>query len=406
MYIFAEPVTEDQVAEIQSQNDAKIEHFERNILGLNRGEEIEAQEDDGKWANIRASVQEAMDKDELSIDNSGQHEEARLFDSELESSTKHQRVLEEGPLYANKNRTMSDENSAEVGCDDDVGGVDEKRNSDNIEAIELVDQRQQEDDELKVEDTKGSEDEREVEEDNETANVEQEAGIGAFKEDSAVLEDQADKNLESQESASETRTPRKDLPCYDNDGLVDAESSPASKVNEKATRIPSEKPNVQTSSTQSDKSAYTPPVPDEEPSDPDYQTEADRPFLDAMDEEEKQSTSDLSSSSEILAMTLTLRNKVNNQFVHRPENLTANDVWSIEYSLLEVPTQQKARSLYAACMTRRKKELDTPEVPEDAEVINRYLANLRNLSKKGKEWREKIDERDSQKPIQVLSELD
>ena len=389
------------MAEIQSQNDAKIEEFERNILGLNRGKESEAQEDDEKWDIIRASVQEAMDKDEMSIEESGQHEEAHQNDSdELESSTKDQRALEEGPLYANRNRIVADEDSAGVASSHDIGEVDENDDADSNEILEEAGKRSPGDDESELEDDHGSEDEHEGEEDNEPQNVDQKAPEGAVEEDSAVLEDHADKDLESRASTSESPSPSKVSPRDDNDSAIDAGRSPESKATKKATK--SNKSSAQRGSKHAGKEAYTPPVPGEESSDSDYQTEADRPFLDSMDEETKQSTSNLSSSSDILAMTLTLRNKVNNQFVHRPENITAEDVWSIEYSLLEVPTQQKARSLYEACITRRKKELDNPEVPEDAEVISRYLANIRNLSKKGKKWREQIDERDSQKPVQVL----
>lgn len=67
MYIFAEPVTEDQMQEVQTRNAAKIEAFEREVLGL-APHEINAVERDNKWEEIQADVQETMDRDEQSLE--------------------------------------------------------------------------------------------------------------------------------------------------------------------------------------------------------------------------------------------------------------------------------------------------------------------------------------------------
>ena len=109
-----------------------------------------------------------------------------------------------------------------------------------------------------------------------------------------------------------------------------------------------------------------------------------------------------SASEDILAMTLTLRNKVNGEYVLRPEKMTAGDEWSIEYSLAEVSEQPRARALYRACRRRRSKKMETSLVPEDAEVVPSYIQSLRQMTAKGRAWRKKQDKVDRMGSVEVL----
>ena len=280
MYVFAEPVTEEQVVEIQGRNDAKIREFESRILGLNRekkSDDRDEQEEDSKWDNIQASVQEAMDEDELSVDEPGQYQEPLPEESETTGFANDQPVeLEEGLLHSSRDHFVVDErfDAASIGVDVN------------------------------------------------------------------------------------------DLAHQNDAGSVDRAEK-------------------------------------EESPKPKSQTEADLPFLDSMDQEPTE-VGDRLPTSDILAMTLTLRNKVNGKFVHRPDQLGSTDQWSIEYTLVEVPTQEKSKALYQACKQRRKKRLAAAKVSADTEVVNHYLANLRKLSSQGKQWRKKMDERDGKQPVQVL----
>lgn len=376
MYIFAEPVTEEQVAEIQGQNEAKIREFERNILGLNREHESEAQdsqEDDGKWDNIQASVQEAMDKDELSVDDPDQNQR-EAGDDDLTTNG-------DGAL----GEELSYDHNSEIAPDEDLiaaiaGDSAEKVGEQNGENSKVLDEGYKKGQEVKKPDEESG-DAKDLESEGSSGHGDDELEIheAVPEGDSAIMGESSDSDLGQSENAL--------------DGRELSEGEAAKEV----TSVPPDSKSVK----KADKAAYLPPLPGEESSESEYQTEADRPFLDSVDRETTQADTSLS-SSEILAMTLTIRNKVNNQFIHRPENISPQDVWSIEYSLVEVPTQQKAKALYQACQLRRKKKLDAPMVPEDAEVINHYLANLRDLSKSGKKWRQKMDESDSRKPVQVL----
>ncbi|KAJ9642919.1 hypothetical protein H2199_004441 [Coniosporium tulheliwenetii] len=82
----------------------------------------------------------------------------------------------------------------------------------------------------------------------------------------------------------------------------------------------------------------------------------------------------------LLAMSLTVRNKVNNQYVNRPSDLTATDEWDIEYSLSEIEDASRAWTVYEACKQRRAKQF----VREEAErkpSMDFYREQLRELKK-------------------------
>ena len=314
MYIFAEPVTEEQVEEIQSNNTAKIQEFERNILGLVRGKgsgKVNSREDDSKWENIRADVQEAMDKDELSMDESGQNEEANNEDLEgIGSAPDRPTVFEQDPLY-NRNRPVDAHDDVIVPSigregDDCDSGLDE---------VDREEERRKEDGVDKGPDT-----------------------------------DEVTESLNAKDDTSSS-----------------PEAQPSDALNKDGQQ--------------------------------EYRTQADQPFLDSIDQEAAKADIDAESSSEdILAMTLSLRNKVNGEDVLRPENMTATDEWSVEYSLVEVPEPSRARALYKACQRRRSKKME----PEDSHVVSGYVQNLRNISANGRAWRKEQDQRDEKEPVQVL----
>jgi hypothetical protein len=60
MYVFAEPVTEEQADEIQGAGEAAQKEFARNVVGLGKDDpEVQA-----AWHNIQDAVDEQVDKDE------------------------------------------------------------------------------------------------------------------------------------------------------------------------------------------------------------------------------------------------------------------------------------------------------------------------------------------------------
>lgn len=376
------------MAEIQSHNSAKIQAFERKILGLTRGMDSETddtQEDDSQWENIQADVQEAMDKDELSIDGSSQGQEAIDEDAEgADFATDRTEVFEQGPLYTRKSPLDTDDGATTASDgredDEDVAG-EEGREGEEEE-----------------EDGNGDADEDgEVEENGQTG------GLEEHLEDSMEIKakDRAEAECKFGGDSAEANdlAPSEDRPVEvqnDTDTLMERRDEVATAgatfENESADETTESVEHIDDSS-----------IPDEEGQQED-QSEADQGFLDSIDQEVAQAdkTATSSSSKDLLAMTLTLRNKVNGEYVLRPERMTAADEWSIEYSLNEVSEPSRARALYKACQTRRGKKMGTPLVPEDAEVISDYIQNLREMSAKGRAWRKEQDKKDRKQPVQVL----
>ena len=352
MYIFAEPVTEEQVDEIQSHNDAKIQEFESRILGMTRHKDgsEETAESDASWENIQANVESAMDKDELGLDETKGESEMESQEEVREPSQ--QELFGEGPLFAR--RTDQDSNSAPP--------TDEANEEEDV--MEKTDE-----DESHLPEEQRSETENSQAQD-------------------------------SGECADDTEASKS--PLNDNtEDIAEVSSAPSNFKNSKKSplMVRSMKSALvhNHGNDRKQNEADKPSSPEREASyeDKSDSNEADAPFFEQLQPQED-------ASHDILAMTLTLRNKVNGAFVLRPEKLSSSDTWSIEYSLVDVPDQARAWALYQACQARRKKKLDAGLPDEDAEKVSYYIQNLRRLSAKGRAWRDELDEEEKGHPVRVL----
>ena len=404
MYIFAEPVTEEQVEEIQSQNNAKIQEFERKILGLARGnasQTDDTQEDDTKWENIQADVQEAMSRDELSVDEPSQDQES-IDDDAGESGFAPGRpeVFEQGPLYAIKRPASVDDDVIAASA----GNEEEDDDSEDDDDIDPEEDREDEENE--------EDGDRDADEDGELEKHGQQEEVEEFQDVRANTK--ADDRFEAE-------------PEVDGDGVEENDAAPSGdhpvEVENGAdslteARNKDDTPGVASGQERADEArestnakgetSISPGVnlggaPEEEGHQK-YQAQADQRFLDsiALEGAQAEATAKASSPEDILAMTLTLRNKVNGEYVLRPANMTAADEWSIEYSLIEVSEQSRARALYKACQRRRSKKKDVPLVAEDADIISDHIRRLREMSAKGRAWRKEQDKRDRALTVQVL----
>ncbi|KAI9934117.1 hypothetical protein AWENTII_000484 [Aspergillus wentii] len=125
----------------------------------------------------------------------------------------------------------------------------------------------------------------------------------------------------------------------------------------------------------------------------------DEAFLSEIEAEEQSQSED---KRELLAMTLIVRNKVNDQLVDRPANLSSSDNWTVDYELSEIQ-DKKARSLYASCQKRRQKALAGRGEDDADAAANVYIRTLRAISQKGRLFRQEEDRIDKEKGIVVLN---
>lgn len=396
MYIFAEPVTEEQVAKIQSRNSAKIEEMERKILGLTRGngsETDDIQEHDSKWEDIQADVQQAMEKDELSVDEPGQDQEAIEANADgTESAPNRPEVFEQGPLYTIK---------SPASVDDDATAVSAANQEEDGESENDDDGDSEEDCEDTAKEVDGD---RDADEDERIEEIRQE-----FEE---LLEDKADIKADDRFEAER----KVDGDSIEENDVAPSEGHPVELQNDASllTKARNEDDASSTALGEDDEATEIRNAeddatiwPDADPSralkeegDPKQRAKADQSFLDSLEVAQADATAQASSSPDILAMTLTLRNKVNGEYVLRPSETTAADEWSIEYSLVEVSEPSRAQALYAACRKRRSKKFDAPLSPD---TVSEYIRRLRQMSKRGRAWRREQDKSDRERPVQVLS---
>lgn len=377
MYIFAEPVTEEQANELQSYNDRKVEEFERNIIGLNK-ENAEMEESEGdadQWADMQANVEEEMDYDEASLTVPANSEEQSEQES-IETS-------DDGPLGVSPSAEADGgDTKATLMEDHDAEDEEEDQEADKDEH-ELENAAEEDAEPITTEEdnSPGVEADR-VEpqpehdilatEDDETELVEGESPHPEASGDSQL-------GLSSAEEAKEVD----DIDAANAASAVSAEAEPSPHT---VTESASGELRVSGSDNPSDNE--------------DFDTQADGTFLDTVASE---IPAPPTSTQEVLAMTLTIRNKVNDRYVVRPEKLTPADSWTVEYALAEVEGPAKAWSLYQASQARRKKQLDK-EDDDDDKTVEWYIRNLRELSKKGKEWRRLQDELDRKRPKVVLGQ--
>lgn len=107
----------------------------------------------------------------------------------------------------------------------------------------------------------------------------------------------------------------------------------------------------------------------------------------------------------IMAMYLTTRNKVNGEPVQRPTSLNPEDEWELEYSLAEIESPSKARSLYDACKQRRNMVYNRDKEADDTnQWANSFREEIKRYTMKGKEYRAKLNAEQSNEPRKVVYE--
>ncbi|KAL8795975.1 MAG: hypothetical protein Q9195_001550 [Heterodermia aff. obscurata] len=385
MYIFAEPVTETQIQEIQSENDAEIAAYEREILGLHDdSKRVPQQDEDGKWANLQADVEKEMEKDEVSMSSP-------LADSSVGSEafeSDHPEVhglqaANKGPPR-NKPQSQSDKGEQvsptpdgvdldgehgkdlELSNESDEGGLIEGRleSQETPEIFRTHDVSIHEEAEEMTAGVSVSEKGRNIVHGGETLC---EAANGTYLEEPTEGnkgEISGDAVNADAEQSTEQGTGDSGRDMQQNRRNDSSDREPQSSVPENkdlllAAEVPSEDPRARAPAT-------VPP------------------------------------SKEVLAMTLTIRNKVNGCYVHRPENLSSQDGWSVEYAMAEVGDSGKAWNLYQASQARRAKASDRGDDDDENKQVSWFISNLRELSKKGHEWREKQNEMDRERPRYIL----
>lgn len=436
MYIFAEPMEEEEIQKIQDTNKAEIEAFEARVLGLHgeKGEEEQLEEKkNAEWEDLRAKIEESMENDEYEIKSAKEIAESLVEHHDVTGLTLEeveQRVEEflSTSSYSEQGGADAAEDSEnklwkedDVDADEETDNIiedneetehDEDMEKTTAEADEDADEENdEEDDEDDEEDEEEGEDEEEEEEEEEDDDGEEEEEEETEGKDSekelensseeatpsdlreiaveetvmqeGLLADPVEQTSEGQKSnveAFEAREPE----LVENEGLLIDSAEETSDLDEPN----QESPESQESST--DESLNS-----NEADNNDETLISDIESI--LPEEEPQ--------KEILAMHLAIRNKVNDNYVVRPEKLTKDDKWIVEYALSEIPNHERAMNLYKATQLRRKTALrrsDEPDTKWAEERNSKFIAHLKHLAQSGRAWRRRITEKEANKPVKTL----
>ncbi|TVY48018.1 mRNA degradation protein, mitochondrial [Lachnellula occidentalis] len=373
MYIFAEPVDEQAIEAIQTKNKKKIDEFEQTVLGLHRDESEEEEKE--QWENLQAKVQASIDSDEFD-----------LGEVDAESNGSEQDGVDP---------SASDFEFKDVG---EVEELDEETQHDNLEEGESEPEGV-EADEIIDEDVTTQDHENEVE-----------------KESSATKDEEA---LEDEESGKEEDIIDEDVMTQDQESEVEKESS--ATRGEEATLEDEESGKEEDiidedASGESEESVSTDTREPElvemedlmisEPTEEDMTTATEssspNPEEDALVEDMMAVTK---GGKPILAMYLTIRNKVNGDFVERPNNLKPEDEWKLEYSLAEIPDAEKAHTLLKASRKRRHEALTKDHRAGNARNDD-FLATIKAMSDRGRLYRKEIDNKEKKEPKKVFGRED
>ena len=400
MYIVAEPVTEDQVKALQTSNHAKIEEFERDVLGLDK---TSSNAVDKNWDNIQADIQETMDKDERFANDPEEDKESNFENEDGNDSVIHELNNAHHAIVAdarNDGKSPLSVASGESGNRDDEGSEDELNgNEEEVEdeQINVATRVENGEDELQDESNViNLQEDNEVNESvgdivSEDGRVEKAEVEEATEE--AEGEDAENRRVGSKEDVEDELTGSgQSVVESDSAQHTDATGVGQGKDEKDAIGVPTTN---ESALSPRDEEAEGEPVSsskthlpnDRQPND------ADTSLPDRIDEEQ----AGAKPLTDILLMTLSIRNKINGQYRQRPRSLRPDDDWTVEYSLVEEPKQSRAQTLYQAMKVRRRKQLTQNEDDSKTEV-NYYKRQLRELSRKGRKWREEQDQKNNGGP--------
>jgi hypothetical protein len=462
MYIFAKPVTDQQIAEVQSANRAAIEKYEKEMMGTL--EEESQGETDGT-----SSIESVVDED-LEPTSSGEAqleaievESEELGDEQASMETEDPEVLEEGRVQSIQSQAVWEEMNARVSeaVENDELGVNYVREAiqdaltqSGLLRASSTEEAQRYVDALMEALTRGETSEPAVASDKEVGRTEKEAEASSVWTGSAIetVQGELDGPAQNTENDSED-SERSTFDQVDNLSTSSSQDPTdlgtdtattgatlkelilkvAGQVDEKSGL--DDRPSQQEEGAQSNfsklhdferllselvrrsrdddsgssavKSAAisdsndTIPVSssDGESSDPTSQPREEDPALEETLDETIRAQEPGVVQDEIFGMILSIRNKVDGKYVTRPTGNNERFSWTVEYAFEELPTD-RANNLYKKLLARRRKEL--MEKDRETEWHRAFEGKLASMSERGRNFRQREDEYSRGKPVHVF----
>lgn len=427
MYIFAKPVDTNDIQKVQNANKESIEAFEREILGLKSEDgktdriieeqeelddeeddpaedrdglddtklsELAEQENDEVWQHMREAVEQTIENEALGLETLRETIQDALTESGLLPTTS----PDESSYYVNsllealKPEYAAKQNGLDIDLADDDGDI--------VQSSATQEGADDESSMAKISADQLTSDVEESTEDNaatilDSASADQStSGIDNHSRHMSVDREGLKRLIASLAVRAEAKPLQDDQDLTVDNAESDDFSSDQFKLR-KFGNILAEMINKNKGSSSSAEE-----ISPLDPSGEDEASEAEE-STDAAEQTETAATT-ASSKEEILGLILTVRNRVNGQYVERPENLSNIDNWIVPYHLEELSTK-RAGVIYRALKKRRQAAL-APDRDRKDEWEKMYQGNLKHHSQKGHRFRRRETAAAKTKPVHIYGQ--
>lgn len=449
MYVFAKPVTQEEIEAVQTKNKAQVERFEREMMGMIHNEEESAggeteiiEDEDGSnevaeegdtqeetsldvWEDMMEKVEETLENDELGVNSVREAIEDALEQSgflQMESTEESRHYLD-ALLEALTSHVKKGDQAADDQAEVSDKAADEQVDLPSADTAAEAEEQQAEmpwTEEPRVseseQDVAGREadhaSEQDLSQDAAAVEIESEAqpaegGEGSSKQPSL-------KDLIVRLAAKFQASPaeRRDVKTSVGEGSEEQLSSDSLKLR-KFEKILSEmmrkSPELgrpQDKSQQSESGEISADSTSESSLGQEESTTGEKEA--ASTTEEGDAAKKEEEEQNVLGMVLTIRNKVDGRYVKRPEKLLKTSAWTVEYSIEEL-TAQRTNRLYEMVLARRRKALQRPDDDDSGNGggggggswSRKFEGMLEAYSKKGRRFRELENEKAKAYPVRV-----
>ncbi|KAJ2894113.1 hypothetical protein MKZ38_007926 [Zalerion maritima] len=422
MYIFAKPVTPEEIHEIQTANQESVTEFERNILGIFRDEEdcvapvedaVEATNNDStiaegdgttaespqplvddvdgspeefdedlnaptsgmsasaSWEELRSRINEAIEKDELGVDTIRDAVENALEQSGLMPTDCGQA---DAKLYVDTlmellRQSIPPESTQEPESPESEGEYLGQHSPDRIEEV-ATDEESPTEEGAPTDDYQAPRQVEDVVTAEESMTEVEEAPKDDLLDSDRRVDDIGNKAMEADLEAASV--PHEQLQVAALRALLLLRQQPAQQDGED-----NESNGQNFARVQEFERILSSALVDHMGQD-DHLHRLPHPSAPITPAEER--------TDELIGFNLVIRNKVDGVFVDRPTQVKRSTTWEVEYSINEIP-DASAQRLYQMVLQRRKKELEAED--KDAEWYRMFQGQLHKLSTKGREKRAK-----------------
>lgn len=426
MYVFAKPVTKEDIDKVQTRNQAAVREFEEQILGMASEESSEPEMQDSE---VEQSVGQEEDEEAISVDVSSTESSSQVWQTQAfweEMQEKVNEAVEDDALgIGHVREAIHDalEQSALLKARTPeearwyVDGLLEALTRNQASEAQDIDGKDDQTDAMSASDisTPSADAAQAIE-----SSKAQEAVPAASEGTESVQETDGESSLEREVRSSRNLGLKElilrvasnvdeNLDVEETDIPEDDATSDVSKLRTFERILSklvaeSKQSEIKTTPQASDmEEATTGMVEDLIPSASQTVTTTESAKDAGGKEAQEDQTPELDIvDNELLGMVLTVRNRVNGEYAPRPDPKAGVSAWTVEYSIEELPAG-RAEALYKALQVRRKKALSNDKDANGPDPwYHMFSGKLEQMSKRGRKFRAKMEEKARENPVHIF----